>query len=91
MTNTFKQSRRKLTAISHCESSGELSVSMVLAHTFTGQAARDHSNEVNHTICQDETAILQGSTRIEPESRGWEARIPFFALVQMLLKKTKTS
>ena len=36
MTNTFKQADRKLTAISHCESSGELSVSMVLAHTFSG-------------------------------------------------------
>ena len=36
MTNTFKQTHRKLTAISHCESSGVHSVSMVLAHTFTG-------------------------------------------------------
>ena len=32
----FKETNRKLTAISYCESSGELSVSMVLAHTFTG-------------------------------------------------------
>ena len=37
MTNTFKQTNRKLTAISHSESSGELSVSMMLAHTFTGK------------------------------------------------------
>ena len=36
MTNAFKQTHRKLTAISHFESSGQLSVSMVLAHTFTG-------------------------------------------------------
>ena len=36
MTNTFKQTHRKLTAISHCESPCELSVSMVVAHIFIG-------------------------------------------------------
>ena len=35
MTNSFKLTPRRLTAILHCVSSGELSVSMVLAHTVT--------------------------------------------------------
>ena len=35
MTNTFKQTHRKLKAITHCASSGELYVSMVSTRTFT--------------------------------------------------------
>ena len=60
MTNTFKQTNIKLTAISQCRSSGELSVSMVLAHSFTGLPSVDLNEKNIAAIMSDVFSLSYG-------------------------------
>ena len=79
MTNTFKQTHRTLIAISQCESSGELSVSMVLTHTIGPACKRSTSYNVR---VSSETLIRQRHINI-----SWVSRSHLGSLIILLLSK----